>query len=786
MQYRKIKVKENKNKIKSSTKDSFLDELLALRNIVDEKDIDKFLNPTRKDLISPYAFLDMEKAKNRIFEAIEKKQKILIWGDFDCDGVTSSAILYKALKKINADFINFIPDRLLHGHGLNSKELLKFISKEKVKLVITVDCGISNVSEINLLRSFNVDTIITDHHATDTELPNAYCIINPQVKNALKEDLSFEDIQSLSSNCGAGIAYKLAMALLENIDDDSLKDELMLIAALGTIADVVSLLGENRALVNEALNILNFKKENSHKGIYQLLSKNINSIITSYDIAFILAPRINAVGRLANAKLSFDFLTTDDDTKLSMIIEKLDSYNKIRQSKCSETFEEVNNYLKQHKDEQNNPAIILLNPDWHIGIIGIVAAKIVEEYNKPCFLMTVDENNNARCSIRSNDLINVYNVLKENENLFLGFGGHKLAGGCSFNKDDFENVKKSLLKTIKEQMPDEKQENILYVDMEMKPDDVELNILDSINQLEPFGQDNQAPVFAMFDVNLDEFKLIGKEQNHLRLVFSKDDKKFQCVKWNENDVKIPLGAKCDIAFYPRLNEFNDVKNIQLEIVDIYSSQYSGRLQNEIKMFDHRKKTGILSQISSYLERDNIDIAVWAKNPLTKELLSKYQKIKENIIDKLNNHKGLMFFDYPSSYEEMTQILSQIHPDKIHFMNHKIDENLENYIKQINGMIKFCHNKMEGKIEVQRLAQALGVNENFIQITLEILENINSIKILDIDKIEYLKPFNYEDFKNDSLFEVLGEEFDNIINFKKSLLNCNFSEIEDMVISILKK
>ena len=786
MQYRKIKVKENKNKIKSSTKDSFLDELLALRNIVDEKDIDKFLNPTRKDLISPYAFLDMEKAKNRIFEAIEKKQKILIWGDFDCDGVTSSAILYKALKKINADFINFIPDRLLHGHGLNSKELLKFISKEKVKLVITVDCGISNVSEINLLRSFNVDTIITDHHATDTELPNAYCIINPQVKNALSEDLSFEDIQSLSSNCGAGIAYKLAMALLENIDDDSLKDELMLIAALGTIADVVSLLGENRALVNEALNILNFKKENSHKGIYQLLSKNINSIITSYDIAFILAPRINAVGRLANAKLSFDFLTTDDDTKLSMIIEKLDSYNKIRQSKCSETFEEVNNYLKQHKDEQNNPAIILLNPDWHIGIIGIVAAKIVEEYNKPCFLMTVDENNNARCSIRSNDLINVYNVLKENENLFLGFGGHKLAGGCSFNKDDFENVKKSLLKTIKEQMPDEKQENILYVDMEMKPDDVELNILDSINQLEPFGQDNQAPVFAMFDVNLDEFKLIGKEQNHLRLVFSKDDKKFQCVKWNENDVKIPLGAKCDIAFYPRLNEFNDVKNIQLEIVDIYSSQYSGRLQNEIKMFDHRKKTGILSQISSYLERDNIDIAVWAKNPLTKELLSKYQKIKENIIDKLNNHKGLMFFDYPSSYEEMTQILSQIHPDKIHFMNHKIDENLENYIKQINGMIKFCHNKMEGKIEVQRLAQALGVNENFIQITLEILENINSIKILDIDKIEYLKPFNYEDFKNDSLFEVLGEEFDNIINFKKSLLNCNFSEIEDMVISILKK
>lgn len=785
MQYRKIKIKENTNKIKSSTKDSFLDELLALRNLVNEKDIKKFLNPTKQDLISPYAFLDMEKTKNRIFEAIEKKQKILIWGDFDCDGVTSSAILYKALKKLNADFINFIPDRLLHGHGLNSKELLKFISKEKVKLVITVDCGISNVSEVNLLKGLNVDTIITDHHSTDTELPNAYCIINPQVKNALKEDLSFEEIQSLSSNCGAGIAYKLAMALLENIDDNNLKDELMLIAACGTIADVVSLLGENRALVSEALNILNTKKENSHKGIYQLLSKNINSEITSYDIAFILAPRINAVGRLANAKLSFDFLTTDDDTKLSMIIEKLDNYNKIRQSKCSETFEEVNDYLKKHKDEQNNPAIILLNPEWHIGIIGIVAAKIVEEYNKPCFLMTVDENNNARCSIRSNDLINVYSVLKENENLFLGFGGHKLAGGCSFNKDDFEIVKNSLLKTIKEQMPNEKQENILYADMELRPNDIELDILDSINKLEPFGQDNQAPIFAMFDVNLDEFKLIGKEQNHLRLVFSKDDKKFQCVKWNENEVKIPLKAKCDIAFYPRLNEFNDIKNVQLEIIDIYSSQYTNQLQSKIKLFDHRKKTGILSQISSYLERDNVDVAIWAKNPLTKELLSKYQKIKENIIDKLNSHNGLMFFDYPSSYEEMSQILSQIRPDKIHFMNYKIDENLENYIKQINGMIKFCHNKLKGNIEISKIAQALGTSESFVQISLEILEDINSIKILDIDKIEYLKPFNYEDFKNNSLFEVLTEEFENIINFKKTMLNCDFSEIEEMVISVFK-
>ena len=198
MKYRKIVIKEKQKNI-NATKDSFLNELLALRGLETEKQTEKFLNPSRDDLISPYSFSDMKKAKSRIFEAIEKEQTILIWGDFDCDGVTSSAILYKALKELNAKVISFIPDRALHGHGLNSKELIKLISKEKVKLVITVDCAISNIAEVNLLKGLGVDTIITDHHSTDLELPNAFAIINPQVNSALDEALSVEDITS--KNC---------------------------------------------------------------------------------------------------------------------------------------------------------------------------------------------------------------------------------------------------------------------------------------------------------------------------------------------------------------------------------------------------------------------------------------------------------------------------------------------------------------------------------------------------------------------------------------------------------
>lgn len=788
MKYRKIVVKERQKNIFAATNDSFLNELLALKGIKTQEEAEKFLNPSKKDLISPYAFSDMKKAKERIFEAIEKQQTILIWGDFDCDGVTSSTVLYKALCALGAKIVTFIPDRLLHGHGLNSKELIKLISKEKVKLVITLDCGITNVSEINLLNGLRVDTIITDHHSTDGELPHALAIINPQVNSAIDEKTSVEDITSLTYNSGSVVAYKLAMALLEDIDDVNLKDELLVVASCGAVADVVPLEGENRAMVTLALDLLNNKKEKSHAAIYELLSKNVTERpITSYDIAFVLAPRINAVGRLANAKLSFEFLTTKEKITYQMIIEQLDNYNKIRQAKCAQTYDEIVEYLKKNKKEQNNPAIILINPEWHIGIIGIVASKIVEEFNKPCFLMTIDENNNARCSIRSNDTINVYNVLKENEELFLGFGGHKLAGGCSFNleKMPFEKVKENLLKTVKMMSGDKITQDILWADIKLNPDDIELDILDSIDKLEPFGQNNEPPVFAMFGVSLDEYKLIGKEQNHLRVIVSSNGKKFQCVKWSESGLQIPLKAKCDIAFLPRLNDFNGTKSVQLELLDMYSDEVSKQFVGGFKIYDHRKKTGILEQVASYFERDNIDTAVWAKTTHTKEMLSKYPKIKDNFIDEISPHNGVMFFDYPSNQEEFEEIISSISPKKIHFMNSKIDENPENYIRQINGMIKYCANKLDGTIDLSRFSKALGVSENFIQITLEILENIGSIRILDINKMQYLKPFNYDDFKNDSMFEILKDEFENIINFKKSLLACDLKEIESLVENCIK-
>lgn len=782
MQYRKIVLKEQETKI--NAKNELLCRLLSLRGLEDESEIEKFLNPSRNDFVSPYAFTDMKKAVDRINSAIQNNEKILVWGDFDCDGVTSVSILYKALKKLNADIITYIPDRLTEGHGLNTKKLIQLYTKTKFKLVITLDCGISNISEVSLLNGFKIDTIITDHHTTEKELPSAFAIINPQVHGAIKEETKVSDITSMTYNCGAVVAYKLACVLLENIEDEVLKNELLIIASCGAIGDVVPILGENRAMVSEMLNLLNTKKEQSQKAIYKLLSKNIKERdITSTDIAFILVPRINAVGRLANAELSFEFLTTDNDAKIDIIIEKLDNYNAIRQSKCAETYEEIKEYLNKNKEELKNPAIILINKDWHVGIIGIVASKIVEEYNKPCFLMTIDEENNARCSIRSNENYNVYEILAQNENLFSGYGGHRLAGGCSFNlgQTSFEDVKASLLSTIKENSEKDEIESTLSADVELSENDLNLDLIETFKQLEPYGEGNKAPICTMFNVELKEAKTIGKDNNHLRLVFSKNDKILNAVKWQESEIMIPKGSTCDIAFYPRVNTFNDTVEIQLEIIDVYSPCVEKlHSETQYKLFDHRKKTGILEQISQYLKRPELDIKIWAKTPKTKEILSKFESIKNNFINETSKHKGIMFFDYPASVEEFANIIENIKPKKIHFMKCNIDENIENYIKQLVGMIKYCSSKLEGKLETEKISNALGVSEEFVQIAIEILESLETIEFDENNAIKYLKPFNWENFKNHSMFEVLNEEFERIIQFKNDMQNCEIEAIEEIL------
>ena len=787
MNFRKIiqkEIPEQSREFKDFIKDPLLCDLLSLRGITTPEEAKDFLECKKQPLSKLDVFCDGKKAVKRILEAVKNNEKILVWGDFDADGVTSSALMHKTLKALNANFEIFIPDREEHGHGINLKAALQLVAKHRIKVIITVDCGISNANEINVLNKLGVDIIITDHHKLDGQTPDAYAVLNPQAPYSLREDLKLDEIKKLSMLSGVGVAYKLALALLGN-NNKSLEEQLLILACIGTISDVVPLLGENRTIVANGLDLINQKK---HKGVKMLFENNGRENITSTDIAFILTPRINAVGRLSTPQLAFDFLVEENESSLNFILEKLDNFNKIRQSLCENIFLEARDMVLAGKNFKNKSAIILFKEDWHIGIIGIVASKLVEEFLKPVFMVTSDGKNGGRCSIRSIEGYNVYEILKKNEDLFEGYGGHSLAGGFSFdmNAHPFDEVKTAILQTIEESDIKEAGGNCLYVDKILEVQDLNIDFINSLAVLEPCGQDNAAPLFALKNTIFKGSKTIGKNANHLKFFCTKDGETLECVKWNEGALNLPENTLIDIAFSPSINRFNGQETIQLEIADIFSEKYSPKNSGtKLKIYDHRKKTGILSQIADYLKRDDIDVAVWAKSIKTLEAIKNFPQISNKAILEKKKHDGIMFFDYPASYEELKSILCEINPRKIHIMNDNYNENIENSIKILSGMLKYSNNHKSGEIDIEKMAQMTGTSEAFVQLALEIFESCTMIDILDVDKIRYIKPVSIEKISSHSLWEILTEEFNKITEFKKHLAEDDLDKMYELISSCLE-
>lgn len=780
MKFWNIKIKDEADS--SKNKGGLLHCVLKSRGL-EEAEFGDFLNPLNVSLSSPYIFTDMERAKKRIEEAISKDELILIWGDFDADGVTSSAILYKTLSALGANFDYIIPDREKMGHGINTKVLLPYIAKKKPKLLITVDCGISNEKEIGVIKALGVDTILTDHHKAPENLPKAYAIINPKAPNSLDEKLSIAEIKNVSELAGAGVAYKLAYALLEKTDNKKLKDEILILAATGTIADVVPLLYENRVLAAKGLELVN---KGAHKGIDLLFKANNKDKVTSYDMAFILAPRINAAGRLKTAEPAFRLLIEEDDKKLKDSLKELDGYNKIRQNLCDKTYEEAIEQIEKDKNFKKQKAIVLFNKDWHIGVIGIVASKLVEKYYKPAFLITKDDENKARCSIRGIKEYNIVEILNENKELFTeGYGGHSLAGGFSFDleKISFETVKNALLNTFNSKEEIKPKGATLDIDAILEPEDINEDLMDIIQKLEPTGQDNPPPIFCMNNISLISKKTMGKEGNHLSFRGAKNDMELNCVWWRHNDIPVNTNESFDIAFEPKPNEFNGEKSIRLYTADLRCKgmQNTHNDGGVIKFYDHRQKTGILEQIEEYAKRPNIDIQIFANKIKTKTLLKDYPVLNSKITEEFDGC-DLMFFDYPESLESFAEILRQKQAAgdcKIHLMKEEFDS-IENCIKQLIGMLKYATNNKNGEVSISKLARINGVSEDFIQKSFDILEELNSLEILDIDKIKFLTPPLMDNFYKHPEFRILEEEFEKIANFKKYIAQAPLSDIENLI------
>ncbi len=375
---------------KTDQKEKSLIKRLLISRGINEEETDTFTHPLETPLTTPDAFVDMQKAIQRLSHAIDNKECIVIYGDFDADGVTSTSVLYKTFQYLGANVHYFIPNRETQGHGFDTPSLVKLMTTIKPKVIISVDCGISDVEAVKFINSFKtIDVIITDHHEAPEVLPEAYAIINPKAPNSLDENLSAKQIEYLTYLAGCGVAFKVAQSLLTHYNKTEFIYNILPFVAVGTIADVVPLLGENRYFVTKGLELISGGKHEGLKLLLESAGYDITKGITSEQIAFGIAPRINASGRLDTVDSALKVLISDNMAEVQMAITSLNDLNKVRQKLCSDTFEQAQDMLK--KEGNKNPAIILCNPEWHVGIVGIVASKLVEKYYKPVFLMTVKD-----------------------------------------------------------------------------------------------------------------------------------------------------------------------------------------------------------------------------------------------------------------------------------------------------------------------------------------------------------------------------------------------------------
>ena len=713
-----------------------ISQLLSSRGITEPDAVKEFLNPLEMDITSPYEFTDMEKAASRIVSAIENNEKIVIYGDFDADGMTSTAVLFKTLIYLGADADYYIPQRDKEGHGLVKSALVGLITKHKPKVVITVDCGISNFEEVAFLKSFKIDTIITDHHEAKDELPKSFAIINPKAQNALSDNLSIRKITELTYLAGVGVAFKLSQALLEKCGKTDFVKELLPLVAVGTIADLVPLLGENRNFVKRGLELIT-----RHKGLKALLEGagyDISKEITSETVAFGIAPRLNASGRLDTVESAMKLLLSDNTVEINFAVQTLNELNAARQALCSKVFAQADEMW--HKEGMKSPAVILCNPEWHIGIVGIVASGFVEKYNKPAFLMNYsEEEKKYRCSARGIKGLNIFDIMNENSRYFETFGGHELAGGFTFSgeKYSFEEVKNAINSTINEMLDGKELKPVIEVDLKLKPEDITSDLINRLKILEPCGASNPSPVFALENLTVCEKKLMGDDKSHLKLFCDAPGaQKLTCLWWKAGNLPLQQGSNIDVLFHPEINEYNGNTYVQLIVHDLHSDDIKYDTEdeniNKLNIFDHRNKTDILPMVNEYVKNTKYTIGVFAESKSVTDTLKPYKALTSRIInrDTLKNVDVIMFFDYPADKFLFSQILEQTGAKILHFMNFQEKKFTdEEIVSTALKMIKYAISNNDGVIEYYKFTSFLGLSMEALQILFSILARTGFIKII---------------------------------------------------------
>ncbi|WP_347103901.1 single-stranded-DNA-specific exonuclease RecJ [Streptococcus anginosus] len=657
--------------------------LVYQRGIQTEEALRDFLEPSLDQLHDPYELHDMDKAVTRIRQAIENYEQILIYGDYDADGMTSASIVKEALEQLGAECQVYLPNRFTDGYGPNASVYKYFIENQGISLIVTVDNGVAGHEAIELAQSMGVDVIVTDHHSMPEVLPDAYAIIHPEHPEA---DYPFKHL------AGCGVAFKLATALLEEV-----QVELLDLVAIGTIADMVSLTDENRILVKYGLSVLKNTQRIGLQELFKIAGIQENEV-DEETVGFQIAPRLNALGRLDDPNPAIELLTGFDEDDARDIALMINQKNEERKEIVQKIYDEAKTMV-----DPDNPVQVLAGEGWNPGVLGIVAGRLLEELHQPVIVLNI-ENDLAKGSARSIEAVDIFEALDPHRDLFVAFGGHAGAAGMTLEVSKLEALSQVLATYIEDNQVDLSTKNALFLDEELALPDLTLETLKNFEKLAPFGMDNKKPVFYLKDFKVENARTMGAGNTHLKLKVSQADAVFEVVAFGLGDLATEFSQtkNLELAVTLSVNKWNGQTSLQLMLVD-------ARV-NGIQLFNIRGKNAPLPE--------NVPVLRFSEE-----------------MPNLEKSRAIVVYDLPERLNQLKAIIQQGHFEAIYFKNEIAQPyyltgfgTRDQFAKLYKTIYQFP--EFDIRYKLKELAAYLKIDSILLIKMIQIFEELNFVTIQD--------------------------------------------------------
>ena len=697
-----------------------LAEALARRGIKSARQAAEFLDPQKYHPAPPSDLPDLDKAVDRIARAISMEEMIGIWGDFDADGQTSTAVLFSAFQSLGAKALFYIPVRGRESHGISQAGLKSFMAGG-VRLVVTCDTGISAMDEVAFLNSQGVDVIITDHHTLPDVLPDALAVVNSQRLPAE---------HPLHPLCGVGTAYKLVEGLYSQFGRGDEASQFLDLVAIGTVADLALLTGDNRYLVQKGLESIRRGPRPAIRAMLESADFDYTQLSEEH-ISYILAPRLNALGRLADANPAVPFFLSKEISQAKSLVLEMETLNSQRKLLCDQVFQAAQTQINQDPSLLNGPVLLLSHPNWPAGVIGIAASRMVDLYQKPVILIACPPGATGRASARSVEGINITRALAANQDLLLTFGGHPMAAGFAIDPDTIPRFRQAINRSVLEESEGKPSFQEISIDVVLPLERLTLELVETLDRLAPYGPGNPAFVLAARNLVLKSSSPIGKTHEHLQLVVEDPTGTSRRIIWWQG-AGMPLPEEhFDLAFSVRASNYRGERGVQIEW--LHARPIQERTENSkraaINALDLRKESDPPASLEAL--RHQGQLVIWQEGELIQNVsgLDRYH---------LSPCQTLAIWNIPPGLSELRTILEAAHPAQVAIFGiRSASDLLTDFLSRLAGLMRFAINQHQGKVTLHDLAAATSQREWTVRKGLEWWSAHGEITTTQPDNLNYL-------------------------------------------------